>query len=396
MNKHLVISLLIFSFVIVTTVGVVLFAKGYRFAFNTGKIEIAGTGLLVLKSTPDGAEVFINDHLTTATNNTINLTPKDYSIKITKQGYFPWQKTISIQAEAVSQAQALLLPTAPKLESISDYGAKSPVLGPSLSRIAYTVASQSAKINGIYVLDTSARPILTLQNDSTQIADDSINLFSQALITWSPDGKEILASISAQFGNPTVYLLKSDQLNEAPSDVTETLPIVLSNWDRQKSRIQRDKLNSFPGKLARLASESFKIMSYSPDATKILYEASSSATIPIIRSPRLIGVNSTLEQREIKQGEIYIYDVKEDRNYLLSKEDFLSTYNWLPDSTHLIFVKDKKIQIMEYDGLNKTVFYAGPFDPNYVFPWSDGAKIIILTDLGNSSSSPNLYTISLK
>lgn len=410
MNKHLVISLLIFSFVIVTTVGVVLVAKGYRFAFNTGKIEIAGTGLLVVKSTPDGAQVFINDRLTTATNNTINLTPKEYSVRITKEGYFPWQKTVSIQAEAVSQAQALLLPTAPKLESVSDYGAKVPVIGPSLSKIAYTVASQSAKRNGVYVLDTSARPILTLQNDSTQIADDTISLFSEAMLTWSPDGKEILASISAQTtsnvaavgppsreaGSPTIYLLEADQFNEAPSDVTATLPTVLANWQKQKDKIERAKLNSLSGKLAKIVSQNFNVMSYSPDQTKILYEASTSADLPIIRTPRLIGVNSTPEEREIREGEVYIYDTREDRNYPLSNEDFEGAHNWLPDSSHLAFVKDKKIQIMEYDGLNKTVFYAGPFDPNYVFPWSDGTRIVILTDLGNSPSASNLYTISLK
>ena len=292
MNKHLIISLLIFTFVIVATTGVILTAKGYRFAFNTGKVEIAGTGLLALKSTPDGAQVFIDGELTTATNNTINLIPKDYSVKITKEGYFPWQKTIIIEAETVSSAQALLLPTAPKLESVTDYGAQRPVIGPSLSRIAYTVASQSAKRNGIYVLDTSARPILTLQNDSIQIADDSIILFSDAELMWSPDGKELLASISAQIGTPTVYLLKADSFNEAPGNVTDTLPTVLSNWERQRTRIERSKLNSLPGKLSKAAKD-FKIISYSPDGSKILYVATASATLPVIKSPRLIGVNAT-------------------------------------------------------------------------------------------------------
>jgi Tol biopolymer transport system component len=220
------------------------------------------------------------------------------------------------------------------------------------------------------------------------------------MLTWSPDGKEILASVSGQtltgqVVNPTVYLLKADQFNEVPSDVTSTLPTLLSNWDRQRARIERSKINSLPGKLSK-ATKDFKIISYSPDGSKILYEASKSATLPIIKTPRLIGVNATPESRDLKEGEIYIYDGREDRNYHLSKEDFQGTYNWLPDSSHLVFVKDKKIQIIEHDGTNKTTFYAGPFNPNYVFPWSDGTRVVILTDLGNSSISPNLYTISLK
>lgn len=403
MNKHLAISFLIFSFVIVATIAVILMAKGYRFAINTGKIEIAGTGLLALKSSPDGAQVFIDGQLTTATNSTLNLAPNDYDVRITKEGYFPWQKKITIEAETVSSANALLLPTAPKLESVTDYGAVRPVIGPSLSKIAYVVASQSATRNGVYILDTSARPILTLQNDSTQIADDTIDLFSTATLSWSPDGKEILASISSQFspgtgqvGTPTVYLLKTDGLNEEPSNVSGTLPTVLANWDLQKERLDRQKLNSLPRQLSGLARANFNILAFSPDSTKILYEASSSASIPIIRTPRLVGVNSTPEQRSIVKGRVYLYDVKEDKNYLLSNEDFEEAYTWLPDSIHLVFVKDKKIQIIEYDGMNKTTFYAGPFDPRYIFPWSDGTRVIILTDLGNSSISPNLYSISLK
>jgi hypothetical protein len=51
---------------------------------------------------------------------------------------------------------------------------------------------------------------------------------------------------------------------------------------------------------------------------------------------------------------------------------------------------------MDYDGQNKTTIYAGPFIDDYVFSWPDGSKILILTNLGNPSILPNLYTIGLK
>jgi len=40
--------------------------------------------------------------------------------------------------------------------------------------------------------------------------------------------------------------------------------------------------------------------------------------------------------------------------------------------------------------------YAGPFIDHYVFPWPDGSKIVILTNLSNPSVAPTLYTIGLK
>lgn len=395
MNRHLVISILIFAFVIVATFVIILVGKGYRFGINTGKIEIAGTGLLVLKSTPDTAQVFINGHLTTATNNTINLVPNSYDVKIFKDGYFPWEKKIIIEAEVVSQAQALLLPTAPKLESVSTNGAGNPIIDPSLSRIAFTVSSQSAKDNGVYILDTSSRPILTLQNAATQIVDDSINAFSKATLTWSPDGKEILASVPNSSGSQTFYLLTMDQFNSSPSNVTETLPSVMAKWVKKQQDIDASRLNSATKDLRKIIKNNFQVLSWSPDETKILYSASNSAIIPPVINPRLVGVNSTPEQRNITKGHIYVYDIKEDRNYELPSEDFIN-YSWLSDSGHFVFIKDGKINIMEYDSQNSTVFYAGPLSQNYVFPWSDLTRIVILTNLGNSSITPNLYTISLK
>ena len=180
MNRHIVFSAVAFGFIVLATIVFILYGKGYRFGFDKGKIELSGTGLLVAKSIPDGAQVFLNDNLTTATNNTINLSPKEYRVRIFKEGYFAWEKTIKIQKEVVSKAEALLFPTAPKLESITDIGVKDMVIDPSHTKIAFTVASESARRNGVYVLDMSSRPILTLQSAYSQIADDTFAILSQS------------------------------------------------------------------------------------------------------------------------------------------------------------------------------------------------------------------------
>ena len=86
MNKQLVISIAIFLSLVIATILVVLYGKGYRFGLGPGKLELKGTGLLVAKSIPDGAQVFIDDKLKTATDNTINLPPGEYRVKIFKEG----------------------------------------------------------------------------------------------------------------------------------------------------------------------------------------------------------------------------------------------------------------------------------------------------------------------
>lgn len=401
LKKQLVIPLIILIFLVIGTAFAVFFGRGYKFGFDSNGPIVSGTGLLVATSTPNGAQVFINDHLTTATDNTINLAPGEYEVKIFKEGYFPWHKKIIIKKEAVSKADALLFPTAPKLESITNTGVLTPILDPSRTRLAYLVASQSALKNGIYVLDMTARPILTLQSASSQIANNTINLFASAALSWSPDSKQLLATISDSSYNAT-YLLDSGALNQSPQDVTETLSAVTTTWDKLKTEKEKAQMDSLAKPLRKVVSEYFKVLQWSDDETKILYEASQSATIPMIIKPALIGTDSTPEVREIKKGQVYVYDIKEDRNYkILDSLPNLTNSSPLPimlhpDSKHLVYVHDGKIDIMEYDGVNQTTIYAGPFVDGYVFPWPDATKLVILTNLGNSNLTPNLYTISLK
>jgi len=401
MRKQLAITAGVLLFLTIATLVVIFYGMGYRFGLDKGKPAFSGTGLLVATSSPDGAEVLINGHLTTATNSTINLFPGEYDVKIYKEGYFPWEKKMKIQKEVVAKADALLLPTTPALEGITSSGVEIVAIDPSFTKIAYTVASQSAKKNGIYVLDMSAKPILTLRSASTQVADDTIDKFSKAKLSWSPDGRELLAeipsSLTIEEENPTTYILSASALNQNPKDVTATLQSLMSEWEKDKAEKEKSRIDSFGNKLSKVIRDDFRILGWAPDDTKILYQASRSADLPIIVNPRLIGTNPTAEERNIKTDQIYVYDIKEDKNYKLELGNTQNpALTWYPDSKHLIYVNDKKVNIMDYDGTNLTTIYAGPFIDSYVFPWPNGSKVVILTNLGNQGIPPNLYTIGLK
>ena len=395
MKKQLFFPLIILLFLLLGTTLVVLYGKGYRFNLEKGRPDFNGTGLLVATSLPDGAQVFINGHLTTATDNTINLAPKNYDVKIVKEGYFPWEKNLIVKSEVVTKAEALLFPTTPKLESITNTGVENPILDPTGTKLAFTVASQSAvKKRGIYVFDISSRPILTLQSSSSQIADDTVYAFSKAQLAWSPDGAQLMATLSGQ----ATFLLDAKNFNQTPQDVTETMSSVNSSWQKLKEEKQKAQMDTLRTKLRKVVTENFSILAWSLDETKILYRGSLDNTLPIVIEPRLIGASTIPEQRIIKKDYIYVYDTKEDRNYKIL--DFLpspnKTLNWFPDSKHLVYVHDQKVDIMEYDATNQTTVYAGPFVDSFVFPWPDGSKIVILTNLGNLNIAPNLYTIGLK
>jgi hypothetical protein len=414
-KKQVFVSFFVVTFLILATILVILYGKGYRLNLKPGEQKISKTGILQATSKPTGAQVYINDELETATDNAINLSPGKYTVKITKDGYNDWQKDIQIEREVVSNADALLLPRAPTLQSISTFNVESATADPTGTRLAFKIGSSSAKRNGIYVFDMTGIgfPVLAGQGNDTQLVDDSLAPFSTADITWSPDGKQILAKIETVSGVATYYLLTTDNRNTTPQNVTNTLSTILNEWETLRLDKENARLKSLKSPVQKFARENFRVLAWSPDENKILYQASNSAQIPVFRKPRIIGNNLLYERRDLKKNAIYVYDMKEDVNTrIIDSTDLICIFGmpdctqddknsivpftWFPDSNHIIYVHDKKIDIVEDDGSNMTTIYAGPFLDHYVFPWPDGSKIVILTNLGNTNISPTLYTIGLK
>lgn len=400
MRRVAISTSLILLCIVIGTVIAVLYAQGYQFiAPKNGKF-LQGTGLLALTSVPKGARVYVNDHLTTATDNTINLEPGTYTIKIEKDGYYSWSKSISIKEKEVSQASALLFPNTPKLEPLTNTGIMNTLADETGTLLAYTVASSSARKNGVYLLNMSSRPILPIGGLATQLADDTQESFSLSHLTFSPDGDQILASISATLGT-TTYLLSTKGYNNNPQDISSTLAQTDLDWKELQELKRERTVNSLPRALRTPAQKYFSDIKIGPEEDKVLYTASESAVLDIVKKPAVVGANSTPEQRKLEKGNVYVYDIKEDRNYLIYKKDAASTkavpnFIWHPDSKHLIYTEDNRINIMEFDAQNKTTLYAGPFEKGFVSVWPDGSNLVILTNFNIPGAAYNLYRISLK
>ena len=65
---------------------------------GTAKSEAAATGLssIIVKSTPDGAEISVDDKFLGTTPSTVQLTPGEHKIVIKKAGFKPWERTMTI------------------------------------------------------------------------------------------------------------------------------------------------------------------------------------------------------------------------------------------------------------------------------------------------------------
>lgn len=213
---------------------------------------------------------------------------------------------------------------------------------------------------------------------------------------------------------------------------------------------ERQFLAKFPEEIVEYATSSARNVYISPDKKKLLYTAKSDYTLPNDIIPPIPATNTQPEERILQGNGVYVYDSEEDKNFRIGAEttqdeqitnphkqllaidlanptpltlnaspsafvklqaisstqtatnfqDYYislhpNSFQWLPDSNHIISSSADTIKIMEYDGTNITTIYSGQFAENFVYPWSNGEKLVILTAF--SPNSPlNLYAVELK
>ncbi len=437
MNKRILATLFSLLCIVGGTVLAIKYAQGYR-PTTTGNLK--ATGLLAANSFPNGASVYINGNLTTATDTTLNLDPGEYDIEIKKDGYSPWKKKVHIEKELVVQTNAVLFPTAPSLTPLTFTGAENLTPSPDGQQILYTTASSSAsKNNGIYVMNMTDSPI-ALQRSPVQIAQNANGIdLHQAQFLWSPESSQVLVATPTR-----TWLLSTSRLNdlETSADVSVRKSQILSDWQELFAKKQLAALKLFPPEIEAIATQSSKYYYISPDQERILYQATTSGTLPDTLISSVPAANTQPQNRSLEVGSIYVYDRHEDKNFFVVTDSavvtpspspsprvsskkaqnvaivkptvdsftealvsmrnqtsalFVKSPQWLPDSKHIIFATTHGIEISEYDATNRVRVYSGPFEQGFVYPWPNGSKLMILTNFNEPDSGIlNLYAVGIK
>lgn len=467
-TKALLASLSGIVFIVIGTYIAIQFGKGYR----PSRQGVAGTGLLAANSFPPGAEVYIDGKLSTATDDTLNLPPSEYEVELKKLGYLPWKKRLTVLEQLVTQTNAELFRAVPSLSPLTLSGVTNLKPSPNGQKIAYAVASASAQAkNGLYIVDlTDSNFPGTTTPQPTQIAKNVNGFdFTNANLLWSPDSNQLLVSFGSD--STSIFLLEANTLNQLDElpDVSVRLSVILSEWEEEIAIRETKQFALLPEPIQLIATASAKNVYFSPNEEKMFYTATASATIPEGIIPPLPASNTQPQERTLKPGTLYVYDLKEDRNFAISEtleptpvqstkltaekeaeivtakqllllsnyaepndsasisalaqtnsgpfnalqdEDdllqtfanfeshysslFVSNFQWYPNSNHLLIRGTDRIDLVEYDNTNRIALYAGPFSSGFVYPWPDGRKLVIVTNLNAALSLPNLYTVDVK
>ena len=62
----------------------------------------------------------------------------------------------------------------------------------------------------------------------------------------------------------------------------------------------------------------------------------------------------------------------------------------------LVLAEEGKVIIMDYDGTNRQEVYTGSYIAPHAFPTVSDERLLLLTNLGADSGSPNIYSLTLK
>lgn len=392
MRNKIRIILTITTIVVVATLASIVgkYAKGYRFDPQT--LKFVPNGILVVNATPSASEVYVDGEFQTATDATIRLAPGTYDVRVQKEGYIAWNKRLTIEKEVVTEANVELFRSAPSLTAITFSGVVNPIPSDDHTRIAFSVppsTDNGQEKSGLWVMETSNLP-LGFSRDPKRITDGDL---TKATWQWSPNGNEIL--LTTNLGS---YVLNSGEFTPQAQrvNIASTKEEILKEWNADRAKKLEAKVKSLPQEIQDLFTNKVSKVEFSPDDDKALYTASGSATLDNELIKMVPGASTQKQERDIKPGRTYVYDIKEDRNFLIEKDPSNMLISWFATSNHVLIAEKGNVSIMDIDGTNKQSIYSGAYEAPNAFPTLNTDRILILTDLGGGAPFPNLYSLSVK
>ncbi len=392
MNSRVLIFFSTLALIVSTTTIIFLWSKGFTFNRETRRIE--KVGMISVKSAPEGARIYLDGVLTSATNTTIgNLKNGVHKLRIEKEGHNGWEKDVPVKEELVTFVDVVLVPRSVEIKPLTTAGVISPILGSSKDRI-YFIAKVPADVNvpqksGIYSLDLNTSIFNMFKANASLILPDGKNLLFSAAesIELSPEDTQMLIRM-----NEKGYYLANLGGGEQPT-ATSTSEPTKKVWDKEllEKRVSLVDKFKLTFDLAKIATDSATI--FSPDEKKFIYRKKNEKGDSWQYSVRILGD---------------LLGVGEKEEYAISTVALNSQtrFFWYPDSKRVITSEcgqfsekgvcaSGTIHLMDVDGTNNTQIYQGSLSSDLIFPTPDGSKIIILASF-SQVSPPNLYAISLR
>lgn len=197
---------------IIFAFGIILYAQGYSFDWQTKSLFI--TGAFYFKSYPKEADIYINNEHRGQTNKFIKrLAPKEYDVKISKPDYYDWEKTLKISSKLVTEAKNILLVKKNPVKTLTAENVKYFSISNDQKKIIYLTDKTTKEIDPAQQKIADPREIPTYSQFALRLIDlvektdkqiySMSGLKNLSNISWSFDDKKLLLS----FPSDRYYIL---------------------------------------------------------------------------------------------------------------------------------------------------------------------------------------------
>lgn len=382
------------SLALITSISILilLFAQGYR--INIEEQAVEKTGILSIHSNPSNALIYVNDVPQESTDHSITgLSEGSYTVKIEKPGYQSWKKEVIVEEGRATVIQALLISLFPEIKPLTLTGVSETTISPKGKKIAYKINAENATVTqpgGIWIMDLEEQSFSLFSESAYLIKDTADITYSNKTMEWSPDSQTILLT-EKDLNNEPLPLLINVQQRETATLNKKELTLLTNEWEKYNETAQSLREEQLSDEI--LSTIPFdKIISWSPDETKILYsetdEENQKVIIKVLDLKPL--EDKAIAKTKNETNTFVILDI-DSKNFVKAL--------WHPFNKQIVTVVKENdnnqtiIESKDIDGSNSMSIYRGNIKDTFMHP--SGDRIIIITNFLGENGYDNLFSVKI-
>lgn len=327
-KTRLIILLSCIGLFLIITPLIIFYSLGYRFDFDAKKI--VATGGIYIKASPLGTDVIINsntDKKTSIFSTYVfvqNLLPKQHTVLIKKDGYFDYQKTLSVKENEVTKLEKVTLFKKNLAFSASGGELKDQTQSP-FDQIK-APEKYIIKNNNLYYSDSKENATLTALQKTTPIIKN--------IVAYKINGNITYLGTDGLLYSSTLYGENVETLSQTALPINKKSSYEILNLNKH-TFIKENKnlllLNPITKTFDNFASNITGVI-LSPDSQKVAYYSEREVLIYYFNTDK----------------DSYTHEEKVSLNALPEK---INTAYWLNDD-YLLFELENSLMISEIDARN--------------------------------------------
>ncbi len=397
---------------------IVLLAFGYNIGLKEGRLTAERTGIIIVNSKPADVEVYVNENLYkrgAATLSFFNikinrLFEGDYDIRVTKEGYIPWEGVIGVKPGFVSWLDYLILIPQEREAAYYDFSGTIEKKVTSLDKkiILTSVLEEESGVQIIWEIETGSKlknkiyeenikeggriELLSISSSGDRYLykkteDESVRYKVREL---KDDGRfwDVTAQFEFDFSdicfNPhshdeLLILRKSDlyKINFVQKRMSASLAkgivglypsepeaLVIKKLDENYglwSIDQNDELTNIIKALPVsqryrvdfIESRNYYLVYIGDEKDLLLYtNEAKNPTLETI-AENITNFRASPDGKRIAfvtENSLQVYDTKKEEYYELSKKEDIKNLDWFRDNANLIYSTVEEIKMINYDG----------------------------------------------